>query len=69
MVVLQSSSSELTEYARGGVWDVLLPPGAKPASHWRVVTSISEPVGTRLPIVGSRPRPEATEAVPGLEEG
>jgi len=68
-VVFRGSPTELTEYARGSVWDVLLPPGAKPEEHWRVVASISEPAGTRLRIVGPKPTLEATEATPGLEEG
>lgn len=68
-VVFRGSPTELTEYARGSVWDVLLPPGAKPDAHWRVVASISETAGTRLRIVGPKPTPEATEAAPGLEEG
>lgn len=68
-VRFRGSPSQLADQARGGVWEVKLPPGASPGPGWHVVASVSGPEGTRLRVLGPKPDERAVEVTPVLEDG
>ncbi|MBX3144909.1 MAG: ABC transporter ATP-binding protein [Trueperaceae bacterium] len=71
-VEFRGSPAQLTEHARGNVWEVSLPPDTAPEPAWRVVASIADADGTRLRILGPRPANanlSVSEAAPRLEDG
>lgn len=68
-LLFRGSPAELTSYADGSVWEVLLPNGRGADPSWRVTASVTEQGGTRLRVLGRKPTPEAAALKPNLEDG